>query len=74
MLPKDIFDQLMAQYGKPTPNAVHQNNLAFIAPYNPKDPSELLFKRCNNCQEIAIIANVPYTAEQMLMNIVDLFT
>ncbi len=64
----------MAQYGNPTPNAVHQNNLAFIAPYNPKDPPELLFKRCADCQEIAIIAKVPYTKEQMLMNVVDLFT
>ncbi len=64
----------MAQYGKPTPNAVCQNNLTFIAPYNPKDPPEFLFKRCADCQEIAIIAKVPYTAEQMLMNVVDLFT
>jgi hypothetical protein len=74
MLPNNIFNQLMAQYGNPTPNAVHQNNLAFIAPYNPKDPPELLFKRCADCQEIAIIAKVPYTKEQMLMNVVDLFT
>jgi hypothetical protein len=74
MLPNEIFDQLMAQYGMPTPNAVRQNNLAFIIPYNPKDPPELLFKRCTNCQEIMIITKVPYTTEQMLINIVDLFT
>jgi hypothetical protein len=74
MLPNKIFDQLMVQKGKPTPDAVRQNNLVFITPYNPKDLPELLFKRCTNCQEITIIAKVPYTAEQILMNIVDLFT
>ena len=30
------------------------------------------FKRCTDCQEIAIIAKVPYTPEQFLMNVVDL--
>jgi hypothetical protein len=74
MLPNKIFKQLMLTYGKPTPDTMHHNNLTFIAAYNPKDPPELLFKHCTNCQEIVIIAKVPYTAEQLLMNIVDLFT
>jgi hypothetical protein len=74
MQPNEIFEQLMSTYGKPTPNTMHQNNLTFIAAYNPKDPPELLFKRCTDCQEIVIIARVPYTAKQLLMNIVDLFT
>jgi hypothetical protein len=63
----------MSTFGKPTPNAMCQNNLNFIAAYNPKDPPELLFKHCTNCQEIAIIARVPYMAKQLLMNILDLF-
>jgi hypothetical protein len=46
MSPNEIFHQLMAQYIKPTPDAVRQRKLAFIAPYNPKDPPKLLFKRC----------------------------
>jgi hypothetical protein len=74
MLPNDIFEQLMSTYGKLTPNAMHQNNLTFIAIYNPKDPPELLFKHCTNCQEIAIVARVPYMAKQILMNVVNLFT
>jgi hypothetical protein len=45
MLPSEIFEQLMSTYGKPTPNAMRQNNSTFIAAYNPKDPPELLFKR-----------------------------
>ncbi len=74
ILPNKIFNQLMAQYSEPTPNAVRQNNLTFCSPYNPKVPPKLLFKRCVDCQEIAIIAKVLYTMAQMLMNVMDLFT
>jgi hypothetical protein len=74
MLPNEIFDQLMTTYGKPTRNATPQNNLTFTSAYNPKDPPKLLFKHCPDCQEIAIIAKVPYMTEQLLMNIVNLFT
>jgi hypothetical protein len=53
---------------------MRQNNLTFISVYNPKDPPKLLFKHCADCREIAIIAKVPYTTEQLLMNVVNLFT
>ncbi len=53
---------------------MHQNNLTFIATYNPMVPPKLLFKHCADCQEIAIVARVPYTAKQLLMNIINLFT
>ena len=46
----------------------------FLSPYNPQDPPELLFKRCADCQEVAIIANVKYTNEQLLMNVIGLLT
>ena len=68
----DIFDQLMLTYGKPTPDAMRQNNLNFLVLYNPQEPPEILFKRCTDCQEIAIIVKVPYTSEQLHMNVVDL--
>ncbi len=74
MLPNEFFEKLMSTYGKPTPDAMRQNNLTFISAYNLKDPPKLLFKHCANCQEIAIIVKVPYTAKQLLMNVVDLFT
>jgi hypothetical protein len=74
MLPNKIFEQLMMTYDKPTPDAMRQNNLTLISMYNPKDSPELLFKRCANCQEIVIVAEVPYTSKQLLMNVVDLFT
>jgi hypothetical protein len=74
MMPNKVFEQLMLTYVKPTPDAMCQNNLMFIFAYNPKDPPKLLFKHCVNCQEVAIIVKVPYTSEQLLMNVVDLFT
>jgi hypothetical protein len=74
MLPNEIINQLMTTYGKLIPDAVRQNNLTFIATYNPKDPPELLFKHVPNCQEVVIVTKVPYTMEQLLMNIVNLFT
>ena len=61
-------------YSKASPDAMRQNNLSFISTYNPQEPPELLFKHCADCQEIAIIAKVPYTMEQLLMNFVDFFT
>jgi hypothetical protein len=74
VLPNEIFEQLMTTYGKPTPNAMCQNNLTFLPPYNPKDPPKLLFKCCADCQEIAIVAKIHYTPERLLMNISNLFT
>jgi hypothetical protein len=53
----------MVTYSKPSPDAMRQDNLNFLAPYNPQDTPEILFKRCVDCQEIAIIAKVLYTDE-----------
>ncbi len=44
MLPNDIFNQLQGMYGKPMPDVMQQNNLTFIAPYNPQELPKLLFK------------------------------
>jgi hypothetical protein len=45
-----------------------------LSPYNPQDPPEILFKRCADCQEVAIIANLKYSDKQLLMNVIDLLT
>jgi hypothetical protein len=70
----DIFNQLMKMYGRPTPDAMRQSMMTFLAPYNPQDPPEILFKQCADCQEVAIIANVKYTNKQLLMNVINLLT
>ncbi len=69
-----IFDQLMKTYGQPTPDAMRQNMTTFLSPYNPQDPPKILFKQCADCQEIAIIANVKYTNQKLLMNVINLLT
>jgi hypothetical protein len=74
MLLNETFDQLMKTYGRPMPNAMQQNMMTFLAPYNTQDPPEILFKRCADCQKVAIIANIKYTNKQLLMNVIDLLT
>jgi hypothetical protein len=68
----DIFDQMASTYGKPTPDAMRQNNVNFLAAYNPQDPPEILFKRCTDVQEIVTLAKNPYTTQQLLINAIDL--
>jgi hypothetical protein len=53
---------------------MRQNMMTFLSPYNPQDPPEILFKRCTDCQEVAIIANVKYSNKQLLMNVIDPLT
>jgi hypothetical protein len=65
---------MMKMYGHSTPDAMRQNMMTFLSPYNLQDPPEILFKRCADCQEVAIIANVKYSSKQLLMNIIDLLT
>ncbi len=69
-----IFDQLMKAYSCPTPYAMRQNMITFLFPYNPHDPPGILFKRCTDFQEIAIIMNVKYTDQHLLMNGINLLT
>ena len=48
--------------------------MTFLSPYNPQDPPEFLVKRYTDCQEVAIVANVKYTNEQLLVNVINLLT
>ena len=43
---RDIFHQLTMTYGIPTPDALLQNNINFLAAYSQQDLPEILFKRC----------------------------
>jgi hypothetical protein len=63
-----FFDLFATTYRKPTPDTMHQNNLTILAVYNQQDPPKILFKRCTNCQEIATLAQNPYTIQQLLLN------
>jgi hypothetical protein len=42
---REIFNQMMATYGSPTPAAFLQNDMLFRCIYSPQDAPEVLFKR-----------------------------
>ena len=69
---RGIFDQLAATYGKPTPGSMRQNNVNFLAAYNPQNPPEILFKRCTKVREIATLAKNLYMTQQLFINALDL--
>jgi hypothetical protein len=70
MEPREMFDQITATYGRPTPAALLQNDTFFRSVYSPQDAPEMLFRRIEDCQEVQILGEDPYTAQQLLNNAV----
>ena len=70
MEPRDMFDQITATYGRPTPAALLQNDTLFRSVYSPQDAPEVLFQRIEDCREVQILGEDPYTAQQLLNNAV----
>ena len=70
MEPREMFNQITATYGKPTPAALLQNDMLFQSVYSPNDAPEVLFRRIEDCQEVQILGEDPYTAQQLLNNAV----
>jgi hypothetical protein len=67
---QEILTQLKTSYSKPTPTALHNNNLLFWSPMNTTDAPEMLFYRIKQCQEIAMLAGDPYTQMQIMNTVV----
>jgi hypothetical protein len=72
MEPREIFNQITSTYGKPTPAALLQNDTLFRSVYSPNNAPEVLFRRIEDCQEVQILGEDPYTAQQLLNNAVQL--
>jgi len=72
MEPREMFDQITATYGKPTPAALLQNDTLFRSVYSPNNAPEVLFRCIKDCQEVQILGEDPYTAQQLLNNAVRL--
>jgi hypothetical protein len=70
MEPREMFDQITTTYGRPTPAALLQNDTLFQSVYSPNDAPEVLFRRIEDCQEVQILGEDPYTAQQLLNNAV----
>jgi hypothetical protein len=71
---QEIFDQITSTYGRPTPVALLQNDTLFRHVYSPQpqDAPEVLFCCIEDCQEVQILGEDPYTAHQLLNNAVHL--
>ena len=65
---RKIFDQLTSIYGRPTPVALLKNDMLFRSVYSPQDAPEVLFRQSEDCQEVQILGNDPYTPQQLLNN------
>jgi hypothetical protein len=70
MEPQEIYDQITTTYGRPTPAALLQNDTLFWSVYSPQDALEVLLQRIKDCQEVQILGEDPYTAQQLLNNAV----
>jgi hypothetical protein len=69
---RKIFDQITSTYGRPTPAALLQNDMLFWSVYSPQDAPEVLFCCIEDCQEVQILGEDPYTMQQLLNNAVRL--
>jgi hypothetical protein len=69
---REIFDQITSTYRRPTPAALLQNHTLFQSVYSPQDAPEVLFRCIEDCQEVQIFGEDPYTAQQLLNNAVRL--
>jgi hypothetical protein len=65
---RDILDQLSQTYDQPTPAALEINDVTFRGPYSAADAPEVLFRRIENCAEIASHGNNPYAEKQLITN------
>ena len=66
----DIFSQLDATFGKPDAQAILANNAQYWARLQLTETPESLFLCLEECQEVQILANNPYTDKQLIVNAV----
>ena len=62
-----ILDQLSSVYGKPTCAVLEANDTLFRSPYSAADAPEVLFQRIEDCAEIAMLRDNPYTDKQLIL-------
>jgi len=63
----ELFGSL-SQLRISTPAALLQNDTLFRSVYSPNDAPEVLFRRIEDCQEVQILGEDLYTAQQLLNN------
>ncbi len=67
-----ILDQLMANYGIPDVMVLFSNNTLFRSPFPPTEAPEMLLYCTEQCQEIQIIGQDPYSPSHIINVVVRL--
>jgi hypothetical protein len=65
--------QLESTFGKPSAYISFQNNTVFTSPFSATDTPESLFRRIEECQEVAVLGGTPYSVQQIVGNTMFLF-
>ncbi len=73
MTVQEILSQLKTTFGRPSATVLFTNNTAFAGPFNPMDTPETLFRRIEECQEVAVLGGAPYTNMQIVGTTMYLF-
>ena len=66
-----ILTQLESNYRKPDLSAIQANKTKWNAPHSPTDSPETLFHKMEQCQEVAMLADNPYTEKQIITKTVE---
>jgi hypothetical protein len=69
---QDILNQLELLYGRPTGHELLLNDALFQLPFRNTEAPKRLFWHIEQCQEIQVIADNPYTPMQLMTNAVQL--
>jgi hypothetical protein len=69
---KFILDQLLELYGHPTPAILEQNKKVFCSPYLAANFPKVLFRRIEDCVEIALLGQDLYMDCQLINNAIHL--
>ena len=73
MTVQEILSELETTFGRPSGTVLFNNNTTFAGPFNPMDTPETLFRRIEECQEIAVLGGAPYTNMQIVGTTMYLF-
>jgi hypothetical protein len=65
---QEILGQLEATFGKPSSAISFHNNTVFTSTFSATETPESLFRRIEECQEVAVLGGAPYSVPQIVGN------
>ena len=70
---QEIMAQLEFTFGRPSAAISFQNNAVFTSTFSATETPESLFRRIEECQEVAVLGGAPYSVQQIVGNTMFLF-